>query len=162
VKVGLLALLRCPETGAPLRLRNAAVAHGEVERGDLVTSDGSRTYPIIDFIPRFVPPENYAHSFGLQWRRFRRTQLDSHTGAGVSRARFFSHTGWTPEELAGKWVLDAGCGAGRFTEIALACGARVVAVDASRAADACWQNHRYHPNLDVLQADIAALPFEPA
>ena len=36
----------------------------------------------------------------------------------------------------GKWVLDAGCGMGRFAEIALKIGAQVVALDYSNAVDA--------------------------
>ena len=78
-------------------------------------------------------PESYAESFGFQWNRFRQTQLDSHSGHSVSRERFLTATGWEPESLAGKTVLDAGCGAGRFAEIALSCGATVFAVDYSRA-----------------------------
>ena len=33
-------------------------------------------------------------------------------------------TGWNAADLAGKWVLDVGCGAGRFAEVALRAGAK--------------------------------------
>jgi SAM-dependent methyltransferase len=113
-------------------------------------------------VPRFVPAENYAGSFGLQWNRFRRTQLDSFSGQPISRNRFERFTGWTARDLEGALVLDVGCGAGRFTEVALAMGARVVAIDYSSAVDACQQNHGDSPNLMVVQADIYDLPFRPA
>ncbi len=117
-----------------------------------------RTVPVIAGIPRFVPAENYASNFGFQWNRFRQTQLDSHSGVPISRDRFLRETGWSEEHLRGTLVLDVGCGAGRFAEIALALGATVVAVDYSSAVDACRANLR-HENLHVVQADIYALPF---
>jgi SAM-dependent methyltransferase len=112
-------------------------------------------------IPRFVPAENYAANFGFQWNRFRRTQLDSYSGLPVSRKRFLEQTGWTQADLEGKLVLDAGCGAGRFSEIALSLGAEVVAIDYSSAIDACASNLGDNPRLHLAQADIYALPFAP-
>jgi SAM-dependent methyltransferase len=70
-------------------------------------------------------------------------------------------TGWAPDDLIGKLVLDVGCGAGRFAEIALFCGAIVIGLDYSSAVDACWQNLGEHRNMHVIQADIYALPFRP-
>jgi SAM-dependent methyltransferase len=99
--------------------------------------------------------------FGMQWTMFAGTQLDSRTGQPISRDRFVRTTGWTPDDLAGRRVLDVGCGSGRFTEVALSLGARVVAIDASVAARACKVNLASHPNLQVLQADLYALPFPP-
>ena len=77
----------------------------------------------------------------------------------MSRHRFLQATGWGPESLEGLTVLDVGCGAGRFTEIALSLGATVFAVDYSRAVEACRQNFPSHPNLHVVQGNIYSLPF---
>jgi SAM-dependent methyltransferase len=134
---------------------------GEVKSGQLVCRGCAQQYPIIRFVPRFAPPENYANSFGLQWNRFRQTQLDSYSGLPISRERFFRTTGWKPEEMKDKWVFDVGCGAGRFTEIALSTGGNVIALDYSSAVDACWENLSKHSNLDVVQGDIYHLPFKP-
>lgn len=95
----------------------------------------------------------------MQWNRFRTTQLDSHSGQPVSAERFWKATGWRSEDLAGKWVLDAGCGAGRFAEIVLLAGAKVVALDYSSAADACLANLGPHLDLHVVQGDLFSLPF---
>jgi SAM-dependent methyltransferase len=141
-------------------LTDAREAGSEIERGRLVCRDCDREYPIVRFVPRFVPERNYAESFGLQWNRFRKTQLDSHTGQPITRDRFLRQTGWQPEQLAGMRVLDVGCGAGRFAEVALSFGARVVAVDFSFAVDACWENLSHHAGLDVIQADVCHLPFQ--
>lgn len=162
MKPDLLDVLRCPVTGGRLLLQNERTVQGEVEGGRLVTEDGRHQYPIVNFIPRFVSENNYADNFGLQWKRFRRTQLDSHTGVPVSRDQLYEFSGWTASALNGKRVLDVGCGAGRFTEVALEAGARVVALDYSSAVDACWSNHRLHSRLDVVQCDIYHLPFAPS
>jgi len=150
----LLDLLACPETGKPLQFTETAPNF-------LSTPDGKSRYPVLDGIPRFVPPENYAASFGYQWNKFARLQLDSCNGTNFSLERFTTNTGWTKEDLQGKWVLDVGCGSGRFAEIALAHVARVVAMDLSSAVDACKKNLSPNPDLDVVQASIYELPFKP-
>ena len=162
MKRELLEILRCPGCSGDLRVARAEEASGEIENGQLQCKSCAGVYPIVRFVPRFVPPENYADNFGFQWNRFRKTQLDSSTGVPISRDRLFFSTEWTPEELRDKRVLDVGCGAGRFAEVTLSTGARLVAVDYSSAVDACRANLGPHPRLDVVQADIYKLPFKPA
>lgn len=128
-----------------------------IDLSDLLTSAA----PTRNGIPRFVDEVDYASSFGEQWQRYRRVQLDSETRKSLSRDRLFEGTGWTPEELQGELVLEVGCGAGRFTEILLEAGAQVVAVDASAAVDACRQTCGDNPNLALVQADLHRLPFRP-
>ncbi len=154
-----LDVLRCPQTGARFELHDAKYEDDQVRSGCLVAEGGGNRYPIRDFIPRFVPESNYADNFGMQWNLFRQTQLDSYSGRPISADRFWKATGWSPEELDGKWVLDVGCGSGRFTEVGLEAGAKIVALDYSSAVDACYANLSHHPNLHVVQGDIYALPF---
>jgi len=106
-----------------------------------------------------VPDDGYAESFGDQWNRWRRVQLDSVTGKPLSRARFFEGTRW-PQDLTGQKVLELGCGAGRFTEVMLEAGAEVWAVDASSAVDAARSNLGEQERLHLAQADLFDLPFE--
>ena len=154
-----LDLLRCPKTGARLELEEPEYKNGQVRSGFLIAEGGGNRYPIRDFIPRFVPKSNYADNFGMQWNHFRQTQLDSYSGQPISADRFWKATGWSPEEIDGKWVLDVGCGSGRFAEVGLEAGGKVVALDYSSAVDACFVNLNHHPNLHVVQGDIYALPF---
>lgn len=161
MKRQLLEILACPECTAELVLRDETEAKGEVASGQLVCRACARQYPIISFIPRFVAAESYANNFGFQWNQFRQTQLDSHSGVPISRDRFFQQSGWLPEMLAGKQMLDVGCGAGRFAEVALSSGADLVALDYSSAVDACWNNLGPHARLNVVQGDIYRLPFKP-
>jgi SAM-dependent methyltransferase len=162
MKNSLLAWLRCPQCKSALSLADAQWQNDEVESGVLTCQQCHARHSIVGGIPRFVPVDNYADNFGFQWNRFRRTQLDSHSGQTISRNRFLKSTGWTPESLAGQAVLDIGCGAGRFVEVALSCGATVFAVDYSRAVDACRSNFPSHPNLHIIQGDVYALPFADA
>jgi 2-polyprenyl-3-methyl-5-hydroxy-6-metoxy-1,4-benzoquinol methylase len=119
-------------------------------------------YPRKNGIARFVPDESYTAAFGLQWKKYRRTQLDSYTGLPLSRDRLRHCIGedlWST--LPEMQVLEAGCGAGRFTELLLEIGACVTSVDLSVAVDANQENCPQSSNHRVLQADILRLPFQP-
>jgi ubiquinone/menaquinone biosynthesis C-methylase UbiE/uncharacterized protein YbaR (Trm112 family) len=144
----LQACLACPKCKVTLQ-----------EASDYLTCrDCVDTFPIIDGIPRFVPIENYSESFGLQWNRFSSTQIDSRVGTNRSETRFKEETLWGKDDLNGKLVLDAGCGSGRFSEIALGFGARLIAVDYSSAVKAA-QNNLSPLNSLIVQGDLAALPI---
>lgn len=112
----------------------------------------------VDNIPRFIPDAQYASSFGLQWNRHARAQLDSHTGQSISRDRLFGVTGW-PTHLTGEHILEAGCGAGRFTEVLAATGADVWSFDLSAAVEANHTNHSHLSNVHIFQASITDIPF---
>jgi SAM-dependent methyltransferase len=133
--------------------------HDDLVDGVLTCSGCVASYPVRGGIPRFVDDGNYASSFGMQWNRFRTTQVDSVSGTGLSERRFFDETGWSKDWLRGKLVLDAGCGAGRFLEIAAECGAIVVGVDISSAVVAAATNVARFPNAHVVQASLYELPF---
>lgn len=146
-----LSNLVSPENGSLLKCR------GEI----LVTESGDR-YPIIDGIPRFVAPDNYAQAFGDQWNRFPRTQLDSHTGIQLSEKRLARCLRGRLQDVAGKRVLEAGSGAGRFTEILLKYGALLDSFDYSNAVKANSANNGSSDRLTLVQADIRHIPFPKA
>ncbi len=133
----------------------------ELADGWLVSKDGQHRHPVRGGIPRFVPPSNYADNFVMQWNKFSRTQLDSYSCHPITAARFWAANGWTPSDLKDRWVLDVGCGLGRFAEVALAAGAHVGALDYSSAVDAAAANLSHHGRLHVVPVDIYALPFAP-
>src|SRR5437773_1451695 len=82
--------------------------------------------------------------------RYRDEQLDSRNGTTLSANRFFSETEFAPRWLRDKVVLDAGCGAGRFAEIACRHAAHLVVVDISSAVEATQANLRDQPSVDVV------------
>ncbi len=161
MKLTLLDWLRCPECGAPVNLAPGHdAADGEVHAGSLRCAACPATYPIVRGIPRFVGDGNYTGSFGYQWTKFSRTQLDEHLGVPLSEERFQTETGW-PRSLAGERILEAGSGMGRFTRCAAATGAEIVSFDYSSAIDANYANNHHLPNIHFLQADIRKPPFAP-
>ena len=160
MKKELLDILRCPLSGAKLLLTDPVNEGDKIRSGWLVAeTDTKLRYPIQNFIPRFAPASNYADNFGMQWNMFSKTQLDSYSGQKISTNRFWNATKLQPQDIKGKWVLDIGCGAGRFAEVALSAGANLVALDYSSAVDACYANLGHYPNLHLVQGDIYSLPF---
>jgi SAM-dependent methyltransferase len=133
------------------------------ESGDTITGIIKCTgccseFSVANGLPRFVPAENYAGSFGYQWNIHIKTQLDSYSGSTISRDRVFGLTQWK-ENHTGERILEAGSGAGRFTEILLETGADVVSFDYSSAVDANQQNNGEKPNLTLFQGDIFNIPL---
>jgi SAM-dependent methyltransferase len=149
----------CTTCGGSFILANGVQQEGGSARGsELVCDTCSMHYPVIGGIPRFVPAETYADSFGYQWNIHRKTQLDSYTGFPISRTRLFTVSGWS-KHLEGERILEAGSGAGRYTEVLLQTGADVFSFDYSRAVEANWLNNGHMPNLHIFQADIFNIPL---
>lgn len=155
-----LNLLACPSCGGDIKLKEAEKKNkGRIKSGQLVCEACDILYPIENFIPRFVSSDNYADNFGFQWNLYAEAQYDSKLGMPMSKSRFFESTNW-PSNLEGELILEAGCGAGRFTEIALATGATVISFDYSNAVDANYKMNGSNPNLLVVQGDIFSPPVK--
>ncbi|MBP6512821.1 MAG: class I SAM-dependent methyltransferase [Bacteroidia bacterium] len=127
-------------------------------QGFLLSEEGEK-FPIIHEIPRFVESNNYASAFGLQWKTFTKTQLDSEVGLPVTKDRVERCLGYPLSELKNKTLLEVGCGAGRFTELLVNSGANVHAVDLSVAVEANLENIGQKSNYKVAQASVYDLPF---
>jgi len=146
----LQAILRCLSCGSNLESDQAA---------GFLCPACKRVYPNAQGIARFVDAQYYAASFGFQWHRYQKTQLD-HDELRESERHFLAKTALRPEDLKGKLVLDVGCGMGRFAEVATRWGARVVGVDLSAAAEVAAKNLADR-DFVAFQADVFALPFAP-
>lgn len=135
--------------------------HGEpLTPGDEWTCPQGHAFAVVDGISRFIPPSSYSDNFGLQWNRWRRTQLDSASGSPISRDRLRASMGPALfDDLRGSTVLEVGCGAGRFTEVLVAQGATVVSVDLSSAVDANAANVPTSDHHIIAQADVTRLPL---
>jgi len=147
----------CPRCGSELQLTVIAQPAQEIETGELVCQQGHE-FPIVGSVPRFVESEAYVQNFGFEWNVHALTQLDTDS-SDESERTFRSKTGFTPEQLRGKRVLDVGCGMGRFSDVASKWGATVVGVDLSRAVDAAQRNIGSRENIHIAQANIFQLPF---
>ncbi|HEY4942122.1 MAG TPA: class I SAM-dependent methyltransferase [Rhizomicrobium sp.] len=129
-----------------------------LESEGLVSESGA-IYPIVRGIPRFVSGDNYAAAFGIQWNEFPRTQLDSFVGAPISESRLARVLGAPLSVLNGALVLEAGSGAGRFTEVLLKYNAVVHSFDFSMAVEANAKNNGANDNLTLVQGNILSPPF---
>lgn len=118
-------------------------------------------FPVVRGIPRFVDADAYARSFSLEWNTHRTTQLDSRHGADISERTLRAKTGLEASDVAGRLVLDAGVGSGRFAEVLSRWGGRVVGVDLSLAVEAARENLSAAGQVCIAQADIRTLPFAP-
>ncbi len=144
----LAELLRCISCGQGLQLDNA---------GGFDCRACGKKYPDKNGVASFVESGEYADSFGFQWHRYNRTQLDNQE-CRESESDFRKRTGFRPEDLNGKLVLDVGCGMGRFAEVATRWGARVIGIDLSAAAEVAARNLADR-DFVALRADVFALPF---
>lgn len=160
MKTRLASLLNCPGCQSALLLEPGSCQGDEVLSGRLRCSRCRAEFPVRDGIPRFVPGDAYVESFSFEWKRWRLTQMDTPEHR-ASETTFQSSTGRRPEELKGKLVLDAGCGAGRYMDVVARAGAEVVGVDLSFSVDAARENLRALPNCHFVQADVLHLPFHP-
>ena len=118
------------------------------------------SYEITDGVLTFLSDKTIAESFGIQWNTFPKVQLDSYSGDSRSLERFANETGWDKKRLKGSLVLDAGCGAGRFSEIALAMDSNLVMVDASDAIFAAKSNLVLNSDSFLVKASLLNLPFQ--
>lgn len=111
-------------------------------------------------IKYFADTNTYASLFGDQWKVYKKTQLDSYSGSPITEKRLNRCLGELQDKLEGKLVLEAGCGAGRFTEVLLKKGAYLVSSDLSSAVEVNQENFPQNEHHMVIQADINDMPFE--
>ena len=107
--------------------------------------------------------DEYHDNFGYQWNRFNKLQLDSHNGSNESESRLLNQSELSLEDFAGKVILEVGAGNGRFTEILLKYGAKVIAIDYSSAIYANYENHLQSAkegNLLCIRGNLFDLPIK--
>jgi len=172
---------RCPISGHRLRLQSVSKQDGnQIIDGTLETSCGRYKYRISNGVPDFVDTlvktadaDSTLDLFGAEWQHFRNwgwletypDAADSHLTQFVglaesTRAAFRNKAPFNESDLGpDKMVLDAGCGNGRFSAMAAATGATVIAVDAGDSAYVAYENLQGLENVTVLKADALNPPF---
>lgn len=155
----LLALMCCPKCQGDLSAKSEVVERNRIKTGSLRCAKCDASWPIRDFIPRFVSDSHYADSFGPQWNTFARTQLDT-AARGESELRFSSEMAWTSDDLKGATVVEFGSGAGRFVDVVSRAGAAmVIGIDITDAVDAAYDNLGGRDNVAFIQADVFHAPL---
>ena len=110
---------------------------------------------MVEGIPRLAG-ETYVASFGRQWNRYDVARPEE------DEATFRVKTGLDPRQLAGKLVLDAGCGGGRYAALLGSHGARVVGIDLSSAVEKAATLCAPYPGVRIVQGDLLELPLAEA
>ena len=162
----------------------------DINEGKLV-SEGGDEYPIIEGIPRLLPPQLLAESLATYHTKFiekyklnfskseisvvsTRKKIQTLHAFGYQWTTFKENFNYFksiflsfvepflgPQDFEGKLVLEVGCGSGRPASVASSFGAEVVAVDLSEAVKTAHSMTKHFPKLHVVQADAYALPFSP-
>jgi SAM-dependent methyltransferase len=133
----------------------------EKKENSYADKDGN-VFPVIRGVLRMVSENNYTDNFGFQWNKFRKTQIDNQAAnLSLSKERFFEESGWDKEDLTGKNVLEAGSGAGRFSQVVLEyTKGNLYSIDYSDAVTANFKNNSHHGDrLKLFQASIYEMPF---
>lgn len=104
-------------------------------------------------------------NFGHEWDYYASLGWTDDTGVDASDKAeselwFHAKTLLETPEVAGKLILDAGCGNGRFSRVALEYSPRMVSIDLTSAADVAYKNLSgcgFAPM--VVQGDLLHPPF---
>ena len=132
-------------------------------KGDCLVDTDDNRFPIINGVPRIAEMVNYTESFGMQWNKFDKIQLDRDSeGHSYSKLRFFAETKWEHENLSGKNILEVGSGAGRFSRVVLAhTKGTLFSVDYSDAVTVNYKNNGdiAPDRLHLYQANLYEMPF---
>lgn len=183
----LLQLLRCPITGGHLEVAELRERKGEhVMEGTLhVVGEPKIKYQVFRGVPNLMPEAETDSEtrqtldvFGGEWKDFadwgwvddpgpnREDALRFDSGLSRDSERdFLKKTGhqafreMTPR--LGRLAIDCGCGNGRFSREAAKYAEKVVAIDASVAAEVAFDNMRRHgiDNVGVVRCSVHNLPF---
>jgi len=180
VKTELLENLQCPQCSANMQAESYETKGDDILSGVLRCECGG-TWPIINSIPHIIDDplsenpefaEKYAdklpeslrasrshdrtrESFGLQWTTYEVLRPEE------DEATFIAKTGFHPEQLRGKLVLDAGCGSGRYSAVAARWGAKVISFDLGRAVNRARETVRGQGDVQIIQASVFKLPLKP-
>ena len=170
MKISLVDVLRCPATGAPLRVIDAEPdGCPEIVSGRLVTDTG-REYAIVDGVPILLLPETFAEgqaetraSFSEKWRLapgYREATKPHYVQWYLDRYGFETVDGLRRFLSPKRRVLDAGTGHGRDVELfAQHSSATVFGVDISNGIYNAYRDLGQLPAVNLIQADLATLPF---
>ena len=91
--------LCCPKCGADLQY--VELQREGSKQSFFKCSLQGYAYPFLVGIDRFVDSQSYTESFGFQFDRFRKVQLDSYNKTNFSEQRFNEILEWKNEDLRG-------------------------------------------------------------
>jgi SAM-dependent methyltransferase/uncharacterized protein YbaR (Trm112 family) len=169
--LALLDLLVCPACGGDLAALGVPTDQEDLMSGTLRCANGPHHYRVVNGVPRLNSQleehqlTNVARTFGFEWRAHHRGDFEDETLFGRTREQDWQMVidgmSITDATVEGAFVLDAGCGSGRFCQLFADHGAgTVIGVDINEAVDDAALYCMDYPNVHIIQANIFALPFK--
>lgn len=125
---------------------------------DQITKE--KVAPVIKNIPRFVlPKDNYAETFGWQWKKWRNNQSQSRGSSVQQKQLILDRTHFAEYDLDGKTILECGMGGGDDTEVLLDFPfAEVHSFDISTSVERAYEFLKTE-RLIISQASIYDIPY---
>lgn len=125
------------------------------EHGAPIATEGREADPLS------TVKRNTIRTFGFEWTAYERLGWDHPDFSSEREEQVFRYKSLLgPSDLKGRVALDAGCGNGRYAHWAARYGARVYAMDIGDAVEAAARNVAELQDVQVIQADIFAPPFD--
>ena len=166
-----LDFLACPHCAAELQVSADELQGDDIRSGHLRCASGCGNYPVLEGVPCLLPElvrrdhprtewqEHTRRSFGAQWQMYEY----GNTTWGITveeRIRVVLHElCWNESDLAGKVILDAGCGNGTLSKALADRGATVVALDLSKSVFRAQSSCR-SPRLHFVQGNLFFPPLK--
>lgn len=127
--------------------------------------ENGHRFPVVEGVPVLIPgldevAEEIGASFGREWDYFRHgvDRTWGHTTPQRKR-EFLQQTGLDAADLAGKRVLDAGCGNGMLSAAISEYGCDVYACDVSPSVHNAARYFADNPSVRFLRANLIQPPF---
>jgi len=176
MKLRALDWLACPVCGGSFQVQNAQKNGEEIFAGALVCEQ-QHAFSIRDGVPRLRLDQKLDHapveakgdaltvaaSFGAEWSHFDyENDRTWHQSVEERRQLFLKELAMTADELAGKVVLDAGCGNGSLSVGISQFGCEVLAIDVSESVAVAYKQFCRNGTHDVhfVQGDLMNPPLK--
>ena len=167
MKERIVKYLGCPECNGNLDLKKDTTCDvtGHILSGELICNFCKCSYSIIKGVPFFslniidYEVRENIKNFADEWDYFT-AKIDE--ALAKEELESYFHTYIHYKDLENNFVLDAGCGGGRFSYIIAqeSKAKEIISVDLSNAVFTAFENTKHLDKVNIIQADIRKMPFK--
>ena len=160
MKKQLLKYLCCPSCEKDLQLTNCNI-EDEINNGTLRCIYCKASYPILYGVPVFTKPDINlkkkitAQNFAYSWQTFPTLNKNFYWQQFLDWIKPIDE-----KFLAGKFVLDAGCGKGHHLLMISPYVKEAIGIDISNSVFTVYNNIKHLSNIHVIKADLNFLPLK--
>jgi SAM-dependent methyltransferase/uncharacterized protein YbaR (Trm112 family) len=173
----MIEMLQCPQCHEALELASAPDESDEAIGGAVEIMGGSlrcsnrHRFEISDGVPRLLPQhetgdhdgaaESIQTTYDAMWARFRPGDTEWSIELEERVSGFLPEVRLGADDLAGKLVLDAGCGPGTLTRAINRYGCESVGIDVSESVATAFERYAtdVSSNAHYVQGDLVNHPF---